>query len=79
MSLFGDIWSFIGQNSIPLIFAGATFTAFEFLEKISSDDAKAALARLLKGTDVHATAVLPEGTCELFDRIFSDRHFLADV
>jgi hypothetical protein len=75
MSVVQDLWTFLGPKGVPVALAAATFATFEFLEKISSDDAKRALTISLRRLNVHKAAALPEGTRELFQRIFGKRHF----
>lgn len=55
--------------------AGATFCMFEFVERISSKDAKMALTKQIKSFDVDAVASLPQVANTLFQTIFGATHF----
>jgi hypothetical protein len=75
MSVFQDVWAFVGPKGVPVVLATVAFAVFEFLEKVSSDEAKSALAKAVRSLDVHSARALPDGTRELFERIFGSRHF----
>jgi hypothetical protein len=48
---------------------------FELGERFASQRAKDALSKWLLTFDVQKTKALPDGTQELFERIFGERHF----
>ena len=75
MSLPTDIIQFFGTGSVPVIVAGSVLGVFELGERFASQRAKDALSRWLLTFDVRKTGALPDGTQELFERIFGERHF----
>jgi hypothetical protein len=70
-----DIVQFVGTSSVPVVVAGTVLGVFELGEKLASQRAKDALSKWLLTFDVRKAGALPEGTQELFDRIFGKRHF----
>jgi hypothetical protein len=65
----------VGTGSVPVIVAGTVYAVFELGEKLASKRAKDALSKRLLTFDVQNAKTLPEGTQELFGRIFGERHF----
>jgi hypothetical protein len=55
--------------------AGTVLGAFELGERFASQRAKDALSTWLLSLDIHKAKALPDGTQELFERIFGERHF----
>jgi hypothetical protein len=74
MSL-SDFAEFVGTKSVPVIVAGTVYGVFELGEKLASQRAKDALSKWLVSFDVQKAKALPDGTQELFERIFGERHF----
>jgi hypothetical protein len=75
VSLFADIIQSLGPGSVPFVVAGTVFGVFELGERLASQRAKDALSRWLVSFDVQNAKALPEGTQELFERLFGERHF----
>jgi len=75
MTALSDFVTVFGPAGTPAVAAAAAFGIFEFLDKIASNDAKAALKHALQTLDVNKAASLPQGTIGLFQRIFGPRHF----
>ena len=74
MSLPPDIIQLFGTGSVPVLVAGSVLGVFELGERFASQRAKDALSKWLLTFDVHKAAALPDGTQELFERIFGERH-----
>jgi hypothetical protein len=70
-----DIIQFVGTGSVPVVVAGSVLGVFELGEKLASQRAKDALSKWLLTFDVQKAGALPDGTQELFERIFGERHF----
>jgi hypothetical protein len=70
-----DITQLLGTGSVPVIVAGTVYAVFELGEKLASQRAKDALSKWLLTFDVRKAGALPDGTRELFERIFGARHF----
>jgi hypothetical protein len=66
---------FLGPSSVPVILAGFVYGVFEVGERLASQRAKDALAQWLLTFQVQKLAALPEGTREMFEYIFGERHF----
>jgi hypothetical protein len=75
VSLPSDIIQFFGTSSVPAIVAGSVLGVFELGERFASQRAKDALSKWLVSFDVQKAKALPDGTQELFERIFGERHF----
>lgn len=60
---------------MPVIVAGTVYGVFELGEKLASQRAKDALSKWLLTFDVRKVGALPDGTRELFERVFGERHF----
>ena len=75
MSLPSDIIQLFGTGSVPAIVAGTVLGVFELGERFASQRAKDALSKWLFTFDVQKAKALPDGTQELFERIFGERHF----
>jgi hypothetical protein len=75
MSLPTDIIQLFGTGSVPAIVAGSVLGVFELGERLASPRAKDALSEWLLSFDVRKAGALPDGTQELFERIFGERHF----
>jgi hypothetical protein len=69
-----DIIQLLGTSSVPVIVAGSVLGIFELGEKLASRRAKDALSKWLLTFDVQKAKALPDGTQELFERIFGERH-----
>jgi hypothetical protein len=67
-----DIIQLLGAASVV---AGSVLAVFELGERLASQPAKDAVSRWLLSIDVRKARTLPEGTQELFARIFGERHF----
>jgi len=74
MSFVSDIIQFFGPTSVPVIVAGTALGVFELGDKFASQRAKDALSKWLLTFDVRKAEALPDGTKELFDQIFGERH-----
>jgi hypothetical protein len=70
-----DIVQFVGTSSVPVVVAGTVLGVFELGEKLASQRAKDALSNWLLTFDVRQAGALPDGTREIFERIFGERHF----
>jgi hypothetical protein len=70
-----DIIQLFGTSSVPAIVAGSVLGVFELGERFASQQAKDTLSKWLLTFDVQKTKALPDGTRELFERIFGERHF----
>jgi hypothetical protein len=70
-----DITQLVGTGSVPVVVAGSVLGVFELGEKLASQRAKDALSSWLLTFDVREAGALPDGTRELFERIFGKRHF----
>ena len=75
MSLPTDIIQLFGTGSLPVVVAGTVLGVFELGERFASQRAKDALSKWLLTFDVQKAKALPDGTQELFERIFGERHF----
>ena len=75
MSLPTDIIQLFGTGSVPAIVAGSVLGLFELGERFASQRAKDALSKWLLTFDVQKAKALPDGTQEIFERIFGERHF----
>jgi len=75
VSLPADVIQLLGPGSVPFVVAGAVFGVFELGERLASQRAKDALSKWLLSFDVLKAKALPDGTQELFTRIFGERHF----
>jgi hypothetical protein len=75
VSLPTDIIQLFGTGSVPVIVAGSVLGVFELGERFASQRAKDALSKWLLSFDVQKAKALPDGTQELFERIFGERHF----
>jgi hypothetical protein len=75
VSLPTDIVQLFGTGSVPVLVGGTVLGVFELGERFPSQRAKDALSKWLLTFDVQKAKALPDGTQELFERIFSDRHF----
>ena len=75
MSLPTDIIQLFGTGSVPVVVAGSVLGVFELGERFASQRAKDALSKWLLTFDVKKAGTLPDGTKELFERIFGERHF----
>jgi hypothetical protein len=70
-----DIIQLFGTSGVPAIVAGSVFFVFELGERFASQRAKDALSKWLLTFDVQKAKALPDGTQQLFERIFGERHF----
>jgi hypothetical protein len=70
-----DIAELFGTSSVPVIVGGSVLGVFELGERLASQRAKDALSKWLLSFDVQKARALPDGTQELFERIFGERHF----
>jgi hypothetical protein len=70
-----DIVQFVGTSSVPVVVAGTVLGVFELGEKLASQRAKDALSKWLLTFDVRKAGALPDGTRELFAKVFGERHF----
>jgi hypothetical protein len=75
VSLPTDIIQLFGTGSVPVLVAGSVLGVFELGEKFASQRVKDALSKWLVTFDVQKAKALPDGTQELFERIFGERHF----
>jgi hypothetical protein len=75
VSLPTDIIQLFGTGSVPAIVAGSVLGVFELGERFASQRAKDALSKWLASFDVQKARALPDGTQELFEKIFGERHF----
>jgi len=74
VSLATDIVQLFGTGSVPVLVGGTVLGVFELGERFASQRAKDALSKWLASFDVKKTGALPEGTKELFEKIFGKRH-----
>jgi hypothetical protein len=75
VSLPTDIIQLFGTSSVPVIVAGSVLGVFELGERFASQRAKDALSKWLLSFDIQKAKALPDGTQELFQSIFGERHF----
>ena len=75
MSLLTDIFELFGSSSVPVVLAGSVLGVFELGERLASQRAKDALSNWLLTFDVRKAGALPDGTQELFERVFGESHF----
>jgi hypothetical protein len=75
VSLPTDIIQLFGTGSVPVLVAGSVLGVFELGERFASQRAKDALSKWLLTFDVQKAKALPDGTQELFEKIFGERHF----
>src|SRR5215475_4231712 len=75
MSLPSDVIQLFGTGSVPVVVAGSVLGVFELGERFASQRAKDALSKWLLTFDVQKAKALPDGTQQLFERIFGERHF----
>jgi hypothetical protein len=69
-----DIIQLLGTGSVPVVVAGSVLGAFELIERLASQRAKDALSKWLLTFDIQKAKALPDGTKELFEKIFGERH-----
>jgi hypothetical protein len=69
-----DIVQFVGTSTVPVVVAGSVLGVFELGERLASQRAKDALSKWLLTFDVRQAGALPDGTRELFERIFGEPH-----
>jgi hypothetical protein len=72
---FTDIIQLVGPKSVPFFVAGSVYYVFGLGEQLASQRAKDVLSKWLLTFDVQKAKSLPEGTQQLFERIFGERHF----
>ena len=65
------------QQRVPVVLAGSVLGVFELGERLTSQRAKDALSNWLLTFDVRKAGALPDGTQELFERVFGESHFSA--
>jgi hypothetical protein len=70
-----DITEFFGPRSVPVVIFGTVLAVFELGDRLASQQAKNALSKWLLTFDVRKAGALPDGTKEIFERIFGERHF----
>jgi hypothetical protein len=70
-----DIIQLFGTSGVPFVVAGTVYGVFELGEKLASQRAKDALSKWLLTFDVQKAKALPDGTREIFERVFGERHF----
>jgi hypothetical protein len=76
VSFTSEIIQLVGPKAVPVVVAGSVLGVFELGERLASQRAKDALSKWLLTFDVKkAAGTLPDGTQELFERIFGERHF----
>jgi hypothetical protein len=75
VSMPPDIIQLFGISSVPAIVAGSVLGVFELGERFASQRAKDALSKWLLTFDVQKANALPDGTQQLFERLFGERHF----
>jgi hypothetical protein len=75
VSLPTDIIQLFGTGSVPVVVAGTVLGVFELGERFASPRAKDALSKWLLSFNIQKAKVLPDGTKELFEKIFGERHF----
>jgi hypothetical protein len=75
VSLPTDIIQLFGTSSVPVVVAGSVLGVFELGERLASQRAKDALSNWLVAFDIQKAKALPDGTQQIFERIFGERHF----
>jgi hypothetical protein len=75
VSLPTDIIQLFGTGSVPVLVGGTVLGVFELGERFASQRAKDALSQWLLTFEVQKAKALPDGTQELFERIFGEHHF----
>jgi len=75
VSLPSYIIQLFGSGSVPVLVAGSVYGVFELGERLASQRFKDDLSKWLLTFDVQKARALPDGTQELFERIFGERHF----
>jgi hypothetical protein len=71
-----DIIQLFGPASVPAVVFGSVLGVFELGDRLASQQrVKDPLSKWLVSFDVQKAKALPEGTQELFERIFGERHF----
>ena len=75
MSLASEIVQLFGTSSVPVLVGGSVLGVFELGERFASQRAKDALWKWLVSFDVQKAQALPDGTQDLFEKIFGERHF----
>jgi hypothetical protein len=70
LSLPADIIQLIGTSSVSVVVAGSVLGVFELGERLASQRAKDALSKWLLSFDIQKAKALPDGTQDLFQRIF---------
>ena len=75
MSFLTEIIQLVGPKAVPVVVAGSVLAVFELGERFASQRAKDALSKWLLTFDVQKAKALPDGTQELFETIFGERHF----
>lgn len=79
MSWVTDIAELFGTSSVPVVVAGTVLGVFELGKRFASQRAKDALSKWLLTFDVRKAAALPEGTQELFEKIFGGAPFFIEM
>ena len=74
MSLVTDTGQLLGTGSVPVVVAGTVLGVFELGERLASQRAEDALSKWLLTFELQKAKELPDGTQELFERIFGERH-----
>lgn len=77
MGFLQDAWTLLGSGGAPALIGGATFSAFELSERLASKEAKFAVTQRLRSLDIRSAAIPPEGSKEIFQRVFGTEHFSA--
>jgi len=75
VSLPWDIVQLFGTGSVPAIVAGSVLGVFELGERLTSQQAKDNLSKWLLTFNVQKVRALPDGTQQLFEKIFGERGF----
>jgi hypothetical protein len=75
VSLPTDIMQLFGTGSVPVVVAGTVLGVFELGDRLASQRAKDALSKWLLTFEIRKATVLPDGTKELFEKLFGKRHF----
>ena len=71
-----DIIQLFGPASVPAVVFGSVLGVFELGDRLASQQrVKDPLSKWLVSFDVQKAKAHPEGTQELFERIFGERHF----
>jgi hypothetical protein len=75
MTIPASLIETLGFAGAPAALAGATLGAFEFVERVSSKDAKESLTQYIISFDPKRATALPRGASDLFKLIFGNNHF----